>query len=202
MAQIGIFGGTFNPPHVGHLHAASEAQKSLSLDKVIFIPAKDPPHKNLPENSATPNQRFEMISLAVSSYSWAEVSSVELYSEGKSYTVKTLKKLKEKYPKDTLWLIMGTDMFETLDSWYQPQEIMSIASVAVVARGHDDRQKILEVKNRLHDEYSATIHVVDCDALPVSSTQLRNILDDGEGALYVPDNVYEYIHKNGLYNCI
>ncbi len=201
MAQIGIFGGTFNPPHVGHLHAASAAQKSLSLDKVIFIPAKDPPHKELPSDSATPEQRCEMISLAVSQYPWAEVSPMELLSEGKSYTVNTLRQLKKEYADDTLWLIVGTDMFLTLDDWHLPKELMSLASIAVVARNDGDSEKFFEAKKKFSDTYNATIHIVNCEALPISSTELRDVLDDGEGKVYVPNEVYDYICNHRLYNC-
>ena len=199
MARIAIYGGTFDPPHIGHLHAAQAAYEALALDHVLFIPANIPPHKMLSPNSATPQQRFEMVSLAVSSYPWAVASDIELRAEGKSYTVDTLRKLRELYPQDELWMIIGTDMLLSLHHWYCPEEIMKIASVAVVGRNFGDMPALSEAKARLEADYGARICIIDCEPLPISSTQVRCMKTNETWADFVVPAVNAYIAANGLY---
>ena len=121
--KIGIYGGTFNPPHLGHVTAARSVFDLLRLDRLLVIPAGLPPHKDLPDHSPTPAQRREMTRLAVEQMGLdgkAEVLDMELSRAGKSYTSDTLAELKERYPDDELWLLMGTDMFLTLQAWHAP----------------------------------------------------------------------------------
>ena len=115
--KIGIYGGTFNPPHLGHMEAARTAIQVLGLDKLLLIPAGVPPHKAMPEGSPDQDQRLEMTRLAAEQTGLdnkVEVLDIELRREGRSYTAETLAQLKEQYPEDELWLLMGTDMFLTL----------------------------------------------------------------------------------------
>lgn len=198
MARIGIYGGTFNPPHNGHLHAAASARNALSLDRVIFIPANIPPHKTLPLGSATAEERFEMVLLATASYEWAEVSDIELRASGKNYTVQTLRKLKQQYPEDHLFLIIGTDMLLTLDQWYQPSELLRLASVAAVGRNYGDASEMHRAQIRLAEKFDADIHLVSCDPLPMSSTQIRDWSAD-EIRNHVPADVYTFISERKLY---
>ena len=121
MAKIGIYGGTFNPPHLGHVLAAKAAKEALGLDKVLLVPDAQPPHKALPEGSPSPEQRVEMARLAAEGEPWLEVSALELSRPGKSYTSDTLRALSGKYPGDTLYLLMGTDMFLSLHTWHEPE---------------------------------------------------------------------------------
>ena len=123
MAKIGIYGGTFNPPHLGHVLAARAAKASLGLDQVLLIPDGQPPHKELPEGSPTPEQRLEMTRLAAETEPWLKACSIEFGRPGKSYTSDTLRELKRQYPDDTLYLLMGTDMFLSLHTWHEPQVI-------------------------------------------------------------------------------
>ena len=122
--RIGIFGGTFNPPHRGHVTIARAAVEQLSLDKLLVIPAGIPPHKQLPEGSASNEQRYEMaVLLAGAVGKCAVADDRELRREGKSYTADTLLQLREEYPEDELWLLMGSDMFLSLHTWCRPEVV-------------------------------------------------------------------------------
>ena len=134
MARIGIFGGSFNPPHLGHLLAVREFQKALSLDRVLLIPAATPPHKTLSANSPSARERFEMTVLAAAQLPFSLVSDLEIQRQGASYTADTLEELHRSYPDDELFLLMGTDMFLSFDSWYQPKKICSLARIAMAHR--------------------------------------------------------------------
>ena len=119
--KIGIYGGSFNPPHLGHLAAARAAAKALELDQLVFVPAGCPPHKELAHGSPTPEQRLAMTAIAADQLLLPEVTEVwdaELRREGKSYTADTLAQARERWPEDELWLLMGTDMFLTLHIWH------------------------------------------------------------------------------------
>ncbi|MCD8005153.1 MAG: nicotinate-nicotinamide nucleotide adenylyltransferase, partial [Oscillospiraceae bacterium] len=131
--KIGIFGGTFDPPHLGHMEAARTAVAALELDRLLFVPARTPPHKNLPEDGASPAQRLEMTELMADGLGMpgvARASGLELEREGKSYTADTLRQLHELFPQDELWLLVGSDMFLSLHRWSRPEEIMALAGVA------------------------------------------------------------------------
>jgi len=202
--RIGIYGGTFNPPHLGHLRSAQFAMDYLGLDKLIFVPAAVPPHKALPEGSATAEQRLEMTALAADTLlrkERVEVSDLELRREGKSFTADTLRTLREEYPGDELWLLMGTDMFLTLPSWREPETICALAHLAAFARSETDDLAELERQGRyLAETFGARTQVVPLPQItPVSSTQLRQALERGEGSRYLPDAVWGYILRRGLY---
>ena len=117
--KLGFFGGTFNPPHLGHVRAAEAAAKTLGLDVLYVIPAGIPPHKELPANSADPDQRLEMACLAFGEIPGVQVLDWELRRPGRSYTSDTVERLVKAHPGDELWLLCGTDMFETLPSWHK-----------------------------------------------------------------------------------
>ncbi len=198
--KIGIYGGTFDPPHLGHMEAARASIALLGLDKLIFIPAKQPPHKSLAESSAQPEQRLAMTELMADGLLLprvTEVSDMELHREGKSYTVDTLRFLKQKYPEDELWLLMGTDMFLTLQTWHQAAQIMSLANIAAFARSEADCDEMLHIQgNYLNETFGANITIVQLPEIrELSSTQVRQ-QGSGEG-LWPP--VWGYILRQGLY---
>jgi len=202
MKQLAMMGGTFNPPHLGHIHAAESAAKMLGLDKVLFMPSKIPPHKLLPEGTPSPEIRLEMTGIAISDNDLFEVSDLELKREGRSYTAVTAKELSELYPDTKLWLIIGTDMLETFASWYHPEEILKYMSLAVVGRADGDEQKIVEAAEKLRCDLRAEVAIIETDALEISSTELRNMLISGqmkEAKRYLTDSVAEYILEKGLY---
>ena len=191
-------GGTFNPPHMGHINAARAAKKELSLDRLIFIPAGTPPHKQMAEHSATTEQRLEMTRLAAKSIG-AEASDIEIRRTGKSFTVYTLRELHEKYPDDELWLIMGTDMFLSLETWFCFEEIFSLACIAAVPRENDDNAELLEYSEHLKNKYGAKTRVLEVAALTVSSTELRPGGSGKQLREFLPPEVYEYIIRKNLY---
>ena len=123
MQRIGIYGGTFNPPHIGHTRAALEAVRTLRLDKLLVIPDRIAPHKEIPEGSPSPEQRLEMLRLAIGGESAVEVSDMELRREGKSYSYETVEQIRTLYPEAELILLIGTDMFLSFHEWRFPERI-------------------------------------------------------------------------------
>ena len=135
MERIGIYGGTFNPPHIGHILAASQAIETLKLDKLLLIPDRIAPHKDLPDNSATPEQRLEMLRIAAAGIPKMEVSSLELDREGPSYTFETVSQLRLRHPQAELFLLMGADMFLSFENWRRAEQIAREVTIAVAYRG-------------------------------------------------------------------
>ena len=130
--KIGIYGGTFNPPHLGHLAAARAAIGALGLDRLFIVPASIPPHKELPGDTPGPEHRLAMAEKMADALLMPQVvqlSQMELNRKGKSYTAHTLAALREEYPEAELWLLMGTDMFLTLHRWYEPERILNLAGI-------------------------------------------------------------------------
>ena len=202
MKQIAMMGGTFNPPHTGHIHAAKACAERLGLDKVLFIPSKIPPHKLLPEGTPEPEIRLEMTKLAVKAYDSFEACDIELKREGASYTATTAKALSELYPDAKLWLIIGTDMLMTFASWYKPEEILKYMSLAVVGRADGDDEKLRMAADDLRKSLSAEIEIIDVEAMEISSTEVRDMLTSGDidgAGKYLPENVIHYIAEKGLY---
>ena len=204
--KIGIYGGTFNPPHLGHLAAARAAIDTLELDKLLIIPAAIPPHKDLPAGTPNPGHRLAMaekLADALLLPEKVEVSSIELDREGKSYTSDTLAALREEYPDGEFWLLMGTDMFFTLHQWYHPADIVSQAGICAFGRSEQDSA----VSFTAHTEFlkeifpDAKITTIDIpDLVEISSTQLRELLAAGKGTEYLHPSVYGYILRNHLYD--
>lgn len=197
MSRIGIMGGTFNPPHNGHVHAAQQAVKALHFDKLLLIPDNVPPHKEIPNRSADSRQRLEMTRCMAAEIPSAEVSDIELKRGGRSYTADTLRALRTQYPEAELFLVIGTDMLLTLDQWREPEALCAMASFAVVARDDADRKAIAQKAACLRQKWQAKIEIVNCPALPVSSTQVR--ADRSLCKKMVPPAVYAYIEQQRLY---
>lgn len=194
--KTGVLGGTFNPPHKGHLAAARSVYQALGLNRVLFIPTNLPPHKKLPTGSATTAQRCEMVRLMTEPYDWAVFSDLEIRRGGASYTVDTLKALHAAGERE-LTLIIGTDMLLSFDhSWREPQEIVRLADLAVVARGTEDQPVLEEKAHDLRQMLGARITLVQCPVLPISSTDLRQ---QGGFEQMTPPQVAAYIRQNRLY---
>ena len=202
--KIGIYGGTFNPPHGGHLAAARAAAAVLGLDKLVFVPAGLPPHKQLPENSATDRQRLEMTTILADQMRRPDLTAVwdtELRRPGKSYTSDTLYEAKLLWPDAELWLLMGTDMFLTLQAWHKPDKVMELAGICAFGRTEADTEAVFEPQRKyLHDTFNARVTTVTIpDLVDISSTRLRKALEEGRGREYLPDPVYGYILREKLY---
>ena len=204
--KIGIYGGTFNPPHLGHVTAARAVFELLKLDRLLLIPDRLPPHKALPAGSPTAEQRLEMTRLAGEQMGLGEnvqVLDLELRREGKSYTSDTLRQLRRMYPGDELWLLMGADMFLTLQAWHAPEEILSLAGIVAFGRTEEDTEELFSAqRDYLYRTYpQARLFTLTVPGvIDVSSTDLRAMLACGEGASLLPPAVYGYILREGLYD--
>ena len=202
--KLGIYGGTFNPPHLGHLAAARFALEALELDELRFVPAAAPPHKALPAGTPAPEERLAMTELAADSLLLPDrvgASDMELARPGKSYTADTLRQLRAKYPGARLWLLMGADMFLTLHQWREPEAIAALAGLCTFARAASDSLEALEAQAAyLQKTFGAETRVLRLPrVVEVSSTQLRELLARGEGQDYLAPAVYGYIIRRGLY---
>ena len=197
MERIGIYGGTFNPPHLGHFRAARYAMEALNLDKLLMIPDRIAPHKELPEGSPTPRQRLEMVRLGAPD--GVEVSDLELRREGPSYTYLTVQQLRQRYPDARLFLLMGTDMFLTFHTWRNPEIILQNAALGVFYRGEPGEIAQIEEAKAKMEAAGAQVHLVKNPVTAISSTQLRRMLVFRCASEFLPEAVERYIYDNGLY---
>ncbi len=202
--KIGIYGGSFNPPHLGHLAAAKAAVAALGLDKLVFIPAGTPPHKDLAPGSPTREQRLAMTAIAADQLLTPQVTEVwdtELHREGKSYTADTLEEAAQRWPGDELWLLMGTDMFLTLHRWAEPAKILALAGVCAFGRTEKDGEEVFAPqRDHLSRAFNARVATVSIpDLVDISSTRLRDLLREGKGREFLPEAVYGYILREKLY---
>jgi len=205
--KIGIYGGSFNPPHLGHLHAATAAAWYLKLDELLLIPAGIPPHKQLASGSPAPEQRAEMARLmaeqtALDAHIPVRVSDMEIERGGKSYTADTLRLLRAMHPDDELWLLMGTDMFLTLQDWYKPETILDCAGICAFGRSEADTEELFAVqRSYLTGRWpqARIVTMVLPNLVEVSSTELRAALPSLGGGAYLTPQVYGYILREHLY---
>ncbi len=199
MARIGVYGGSFNPPHLGHILAAREFQRTLGLDLMLFIPASVPPHKHLPPDTPDAQTRLKLLQLAAEDLPFVQVDDLELSREGASYTVDTLRALRKRYPSDKLFLCMGTDMYLSFDAWYKPGEICSLAEIAMVRRSDDDPVRLHAQARNLREKFGTTPILVPNQYLEVSSTTVRRMLILGGVQDYLQPKVLGEIRNQGLY---
>ncbi len=200
MDRIGIYGGTFNPPHVGHIQAATQAMEALRLDRLMLIPDRIAPHKELPENSPLPEQRFEMLKLAAAGDTRMIASDIELKRDGPSYTYETLNQIRASYPDAELILLMGTDMFLSFDGWRQPEQILKNASLAVAYRGDKGEISAVQAQKIRLESMGAKVILLENSIRAISSTQLRRMLAFRCADSFLPEGVGAYIQEHGLYD--
>ncbi len=200
MGNIGIYGGSFNPVHTGHVLAMKHFVHSLSLDALLVIPAGVPPHKSLAAGSPDGDVRANLLRLAVEDIPEARVDVRELKRQGKSYTYDTLCSIRDEHPDDKLFLLMGTDMILSFDQWYRFEDILKMADLAVLDRYgcSDCRQAMLNMKSQL-EQLSGNVLLLDDTCEIISSTTARRMLVLGCGEGYVPAKVLEEIKTLGLY---
>jgi nicotinate-nucleotide adenylyltransferase len=195
--RIGILGGAFNPPHTGHLVCAQEAFVQLELDKVVFVPVGEAPHREL-QGDPGAEERLEMVELATADDERFETSRAELDRKGPSYTSDTLRALHEASPDDELFLILGGDQAAALSTWHEPEEVLALATVVVVSRLSWSKQAIGIRVGRLQGERA--IRYLDMPIIQISSSAIRRRAAEGKPIRYlVPDKVAAYIESNGLY---
>jgi nicotinate-nucleotide adenylyltransferase len=195
--RVGILGGAFNPPHIGHLVCAQEAVLQLGLDKLVFVPVGQAPHREL-EGDPGAEARLELVDLAIGDDARFASSRIELDREGPSYTADTLVELREHAPEDELFLILGGDQAATLPDWHEPERVLELAQVAVVERSSWSRNAIGIKVNGLRG--AERIRYLDMPIIQVSSSSVRRRVAAGKPIRYlVPDKVASYIDSNDLY---
>lgn len=198
MMKIAMFGGSFNPPHIGHLQLAQAFINALSLDRLLLVPVFTPPHKE-GKNMASTVHRLNMCRMFEKYNSKIMVSDIEITRGGSSYTVDTLRTLKTQYPDSDFYLIIGADMFMTLQSWKNPEEICGLAKICTVSRNNDDIPQ-LEAHSKFLKRFGCDSVILTDAVMTVSSTQIRDNIKSQKSItdLVIPE-VGEYILQNGLY---
>ena len=196
--RIGIFGGSFDPPHIGHILSAKAAVQALSLDKLLLIPACTPPHKG--ERVASGEQRLDMLRIAAADDPVLQASGLELARGGISYTYETVAALRGAYPDAEIFLLMGSDMFLSFQSWKCPEKILADASLGVFYRGEKGEKAQVQTPKAALEAAGHRVWLIENDVVDISSTQLRRLLAFGCADAFLPDGVGDYIRKNGLYD--
>lgn len=195
--RIGILGGTFNPPHLGHLICAQEAYLQLELDRVTLIPTRIPPHKPV-EDEPGAEHRLELCRVAVGDDERFDVSDLEIRRDGPSYTVDTLELLHAREPESELFLIVGGDIAAGLPKWHEPERVLALATLAVAGRRGTSRAEVDEALSGLAGGDSAEFFQMP--TIGVSSTALRRRVREKQPVrYYVPDAVVSYIDRHRLY---
>lgn len=197
--RVAIFGGSFNPPHLGHVDAARCALETLVPDKLLIVPAGEPPHKELPGDSPAAEERLRMAELAFGELPRAEITDLELRRTGKSYTSDTLEALAALYPGVELVLIMGTDMLLTLECWHKARSIMELAVLAAFPREEGEREALERCAAHLKAGYGARVTLLPKTPLAMNSTGLRQQLRERGGRQLLPEAVYAEIIRLRLY---
>ena len=185
----GILGGTFDPPHNGHLALADAAMDKLNLNRVIFVPSNIPPHKNI-KNISSKEHRLSMLELTVAGHGDFEISKIELERQGPSYTIDTILSLKELYPYNEFCFLLGADNVLEMEDWFQPERIFENVVVAAVNRpGFHPSGR-----------FASKVRYFDMEPVPISSTMIREKVKAGESiAGFVHPAVEKYIEENDLY---
>lgn len=197
--KIAIYGGTFNPPHRGHVESLQAVYEQAKPDRVLVIPASIPPHKELAAGSPDAEKRLELTRLAFKELPYAEVTDMELTRTGKSYTSDTVAELLRKYPDAELMLAMGTDMFLSFETWHEYRYLIDNVTMLVFARREGEDEKIFKYGEYLESKYGAKINYIMHDPLPISSSEIRRLLPRRLGRELLPGAVFARIVKNGDY---
>ena len=198
--KIGIMGGTFDPIHIGHLILGETAYEQFSLDKVLFMPSGNPPHKTHREGCATDEQRTEMVALAIESNPHFVLSLEEMNPDGYSYTYRTLERLNEENPDTQFYFIIGADSLCNFDKWMEPERICKAANIVVATRNNMDDSDLDDKIAYLTKEFKGTFLKLDSLNIDVSSGMLRDWIHDQRTVkYYISDEVNDYIEANNIY---
>lgn len=195
--RLGILGGVFNPPHIGHLVCAQEAHEQLGLDRLLLVPVGEAPHRTVADDPGGP-VRAELCDRAVDADPRFEVSRMEVERAGPSYTLDTLRALRRRSPDDGLVLVLGGDQAASLPRWHEPEEVLALAVVAVAERGDARREQVRSAVAALRG--GERVGFFDMPRIDVSSTLVRERAERGRPIRYlVPDAVADLIFERGLY---
>jgi len=197
--KIGIMGGTFDPVHIGHLIIAEESRVNFDLDKIIFVPTGEPPHKNL-KNVTSAKHRYEMTLLSIMHNPYFYISDIEIKREGLTYTIDTIRYFKKRYPKSEIFFIIGADSLINIDKWKNSEELLRESKFIVAKRVGIEYSLLEERINEINDKYSKIVFSVTTPYIDISSTDIRKRVKNGENIkYYLPLDVEAYIKKNRLY---
>ncbi|MBZ2175358.1 nicotinate-nucleotide adenylyltransferase [Schnuerera sp. xch1] len=197
--KIGIMGGTFDPIHNGHLILAEYSRISFNLNKILFIPTGNPPHKN--SEDISPNRyRYDMTLLAISTNMNYYLSTIEIERKGVTYTIDTIKYLKSKFEDAEFYFILGADSLYKIHKWKNYEELLSLCNFIVARRPNHNNKKLEKRKDDLNTKYNSSIHILEAPLIDISSTQIRERIRNGLSIKYlVPRSVEAYIEKNRIY---
>ena len=199
MRKVGIMGGTFDPIHIGHLILGENAYLQFGLDKVVFMPSGNPPHKK-ERDGGTDLQRMDMVKLAIASNTHFEISDIEMNEDGYTYTYRTLERLVKEHPDTEYYFIIGADSLFYFDSWKNPQRIADACTLVVATRNHTSDEKLDEKIEFVRKLFNAKIEKLDTENIDCSSSQIRSWIKEGHTVkYYVPDTVINYIHTYHVY---
>ncbi|ATD55852.1 nicotinate-nucleotide adenylyltransferase [Clostridium chauvoei] len=197
MKRIGIIGGTFNPIHLAHLYIAYEAKHQLNLDKVIFMPAGSPPHKDT-KGILKASLRYDMVKMAIASYKDFEISDYEIKKQGYSYTFETLNYLSS--PDNKIFFITGADCLMDIEKWREPEKILSTCNFVVFNRSGYNKELLINQKEKIEKKYKTNISFLDTIDLEISSSMVRERIKNNKRVdFFVPKEVLDFIKKNQLY---
>lgn len=199
MKKIAVFGGSFNPPHLGHRGVVETVSNIIRPDLFMIIPDNIPPHKELEEGSPDSFVRLRMCEDNFSDIEGVTISDLEILRDGRSYTADTVEALRKIYPEDTLMFVVGTDMLLSFEEWYRYEYLLQELELIVLSRFDDDDDQIHSHADHLKDRYGAIIHFIDVPPMPMSSTEIRNLLKQRKGNECLHDAVYTDIIQNRLY---
>lgn len=200
--KIAIYGGSFNPPHLGHLEAAKTVCAELAPDKLLIIPDNIPPHKAMDPGSPTAEERLALCRIAFRSILGAEISDMEIRRRGKSYTAHTVRELRGRYPDDELFLVVGSDMLLSFEEWYEFEYLLSECTLAVVSREEDDLDALRAHKALLSEKYAARVHILQHAPLPMNSSEIRVWLRLRLGSDLLDNAVYAEIIRRRYYEAM
>ena len=199
MKRYGMMGGTFNPIHLAHLYIAYEAKEVLSLDKVIFMPAGNPPHKKY-SPIIDSKYRFDMVQRAIEKYEGFIISDYEINKEGYSYTFETLEYLKEKEKDAEIFFISGGDSLMALEKWKNPELVLKNCTFVVFNRGEYTKEKLEIQKLKIEEKYDSKIILLDVADIDISSSMIRERIEKGKRVdFFLSKEVMDYIEDNQLY---
>ncbi|WP_125152590.1 nicotinate-nucleotide adenylyltransferase [Clostridium rectalis] len=200
MEKVAIFGGTFDPIHNGHLHIAYEALYGLNLDKIIFMPSGNPPHK-IRRMVTDSYIRYELVKMAIRDEKRFEISGYEINRKGLSYTYETLNYFSKKYNKVEWYFLTGVDCLMDLDTWKNIGLILNLCNFVVFNRPGYNKQEILMQKEKVEKRYGKKIIFLDIPLLDISSTEVRRLIQKGQDIRYfLPEGVYNTIKQLKLYS--
>ncbi len=199
--KVGIMGGTFDPIHIGHLILGESAFEQFGLEKVLFMPSGNPPHKQNRVGRASNEQRVEMVRRAIESNPHFELSLEEMHEQGYNYTKETLERLTALHPDIEYYFIMGADSLLSFETWKDPERISALCILAVAVRDHLSAKKLTEQIDHLQGLFQADIRKLESPNIDISSQMVREWIAAGHSCrYYLPDRVIDYIEEQGIYH--